>query len=404
MLVASLASPEAVLTPRPAVTGRRAAKATSERLLRVLYAIVLDPSRKFGSMEEQLFILAQSFRDRGALFVPLFNAPPDESTLQRYRSAGLEAVFLDLERFTSATLERLVDLVRRLDIEVVHWNFFPPLRNPYLWSLTLLTPRVRHFFTDHNSRTAPTVACGGWRARLKRLLLSRYDKVVGVSDYVVSCLRCPGVWPEPRSLIYFINTERFTPDAAVRAEVRRRLGDEDRFVLVTVAYLIAAKGLDVVIGALAKLPKRVCFWIVGDGPESGALAALADELGVRDRVRFLGLQRNVQPYLQAADVFICPSRWAEAAGLVNLEAQATGLPVLASDIGGIPEYVADGQSGFLFPVGDTAQLAEQVRQLAASPDRCQEMGRAARALAQRNYSVEARLGDYLALYEAPTEV
>jgi glycosyltransferase involved in cell wall biosynthesis len=233
------------------------------------------------------------------------------------------------------------------------------------------------------------------------LLLSRYARVIGVTEYVTDCLRRQGVWPEPTPLLHFVNTERFAPDPAVRAAVRQRFGDEDRFVLVTVAYLIAAKGVDVAVRALTALPEGVCLWVVGDGEESASLQALARELGVDDRVRFLGLQRLVQPFLQAADAFVCPSRWAEAAGLVNLEAQATGLPVLASDTGGIPEYVADGRSGFLFPVGDHRRLAELVHRLVDEPDLCRDMGRAARELVQRNFSVAARLDDYLALYQAP---
>jgi glycosyltransferase involved in cell wall biosynthesis len=373
---------------------------TDQRLRRVLYAIVLDPSRKFGSLEEQVFILARAFRDRGSRFVPLFTAPPDPATLQRYRDAGLETAFLDLTQFRPATLERLVDMLRHLEIEIVHWNFFSPLANPYLWSLSVLTPSVSHFFTDHNSRTAPVrPANGGLQGALKRLLSKRYSSVVGVSNYVVDCLRHQGVWPgEPTRLLHFINTERFAPDPAVRAELRQRLRDDDAFVLVTVAYLIPAKGVDVVVRALADLPAHVRLWVVGDGPELGRLQAQAGDLGVQDRVRFLGLQSMVQPFLQAADAFVCPSRWAEAAGLVNLEAQATGLPVLASDIGGIPEYVADGQSGFLFPVGDHDQLADHVRRLAGDTELCREMGRMARARACRDFSVEARLGDFLALY------
>jgi glycosyltransferase involved in cell wall biosynthesis len=395
-----LQSAETQAVPTRAPTGEAETTANHRRLLRVLYAIVLDPSRKFGSLEEQIFTLAQAFGARGSAFLPLFSAPPDPGTLRSYRDAGLEAAFLDLGNFRPATLERLVELIRTRGIEVVNWNFFPSLFSPYLWALSILTPHVRHYFTDHNSRTAPVVPGGaGWQAAVKRLFLKRYSRVIGVSEYVVDCLRQQGVWPCADSLIHFINTDRFVPDDTVRDEVRQRFGDENRFVLVTVAYLIAAKGVDVAIRAIAELPERVCLWIVGDGAEAGTLQSLARDLHVQNRVRFLGLQTQVQPFLQAADAFVCPSRWAEAAGLVNLEAQATGLPVLASDTGGIPEYVADGQSGFLFPVGDHRQLAERVQRLTADPSLCRNMSRAARELARRTYSVDARLGDYLALYE-----
>src|SRR5262249_13958490 len=132
-----------------AIARRTELPVASRRLLRVLYVVLLDPSRKFGSMEEQIFILARAFRDRGGLFLPLFSAPPDEATIQRYQDAGLETAFLDLSRFRPLTLKRLARLVRNHNIEVIHWNFFAPLWNPYLWGLSVLKPRVRHFFTDH---------------------------------------------------------------------------------------------------------------------------------------------------------------------------------------------------------------------------------------------------------------
>ena len=67
--------------------------------------------------------------------------------------------------------------------------------------------------------------------------------------------------------------------------------------------------------------------------------------------------------MQGADCFVCPSLWAEAAGLVNLEAQSSGLPTVASNVGGIPEYVADGKTGFLFSPGNATELADRIRQL-----------------------------------------
>ncbi len=182
--------------------------------------------------------------------------------------------------------------------------------------------------------------------------------------------------------------------------MRRRLGVGDHFVLLAVAHLIHAKGIDVPLRALTRLPASVELWVVGDGEQSAALAELAEELGVQDRVRFLGLQGCVEPYMQAADVFVCPSRWAEAAGLVNIEAQACGLPVLASRIGGIPEYVMDGRTGLLFPPGDDAALAAAARGLMDDSERRREMGRAARELAVEQFSFAARIEDYLDLYRS----
>ena len=372
------------------------------RLRRVLFAAHLDPSRKFGSLEEQAFLLASAFRERGGLFLPVFLAPPEAVGAARYREAGLEVAALRLDRFRPGALARLLRLVVRHDIEVVDWNFFPPLTNGYVWALQALAPRLKHYFTDHNSRADAAGPPRSALLALKSVFLRRYSRVIGVSRFVAHHLREQRVWPAADCRLHFVNTDRFVPDPAVRADVRRRLDADGRFVLAATAYLIREKGIDVAVRALARLPDSVVLWVVGDGAEAAALRALAAELGVRDRVRFLGLQPRVEPYMQAADAFVCPSLWAEAAGLVNLEAQACGLPVLASRIGGIPEYVADGRTGVLFPPGDAEGLAAAVRRLLDHPDRLREMGREARESAVTRFSTAARLEEYLNLYRSPT--
>jgi glycosyltransferase involved in cell wall biosynthesis len=370
---------------------------TEARLRRVLYAIDLDASRKFGSLEEQVVTLARAFAERGGLFLPLFLRPPGPRGRVPYEEAGLPVAALDLRGFRPSNLVRLLRLVRAHRIDVIHWNFYPPLTNGYLWALTLLAPRVEHYLTDHNSRLVPLPAGGRFRP-LKRVLLRRYSRVVGVSRFVVDCLRRQGTWPGVDCRPHFINTDRFRPDETARAEVRGRLGAAGQFVLLTVTHLIPEKGVDVAVRSLRDLPPHVVLWVVGDGPESRRLAELSGELGVRERVHFLGLQNEVEPYMQAADAFVCPSVWAEAAGLVCVEAQGCGLPVVASDTGGIPEYVADGDTGLLFRPGDAAGLAERVRRLLDDPEARGRMGRRARDRAVEQFSAAARLQEYLDLY------
>jgi glycosyltransferase involved in cell wall biosynthesis len=293
-------------------------------------------------------------------------------------------------------------LVIRHRIEVVHWNFCPPLRNGYIWWLTLLAPRVWHYFTDHNSRFLPTVPpVAGLRRAIKRVLLRRYRKVLCVSEFVRDCLREQGTWSNLESCAHFVNAARFRPDPRARAAVRQELGADGRFVCLTVAHLIKAKGIDVLLRALAETPPSVALWVVGEGEEAGRLGDLCRERSLGDRVRFLGLQKDVAPFMQAADCFVCPSLWAEAAGLVNLEAQACGLPVVASRIGGIPEYVDDGRTGLLFPPGDDRQLAAAVRRLCEEPGLCTAMGRDGRAMVFERFSAERRIDAYIDLYRTP---
>jgi glycosyltransferase involved in cell wall biosynthesis len=369
------------------------------RLQRVLYAIVLNPTQKFGSLEEQILTLARAFRDRQGLLLPLFITPARAEGAVAFREAGVEIACLDLERFRPGTFWRLFRLVRRHRIEVIHWGLSSPLLNGYVWLLSLLAPRVRHFFTDHNSRLLPLPGPTNRVVRLaKRLLLKRYARVLGVSRFVEECLARQGCWSNLSCCLHFINAERFRPDEETRAAVRARLGAEGKFVLVSVCFLIKAKGVDVAVRALTELPADVVLWVVGAGDEAGPLQELSRRLGLEERVRFLGPQPRVEPFLQAADCFVCPSLWAEAAGLVNLEAQACGLPVLASRIGGIPEYVAEGETGLLFPPGEHGRLAEAVRRLHGDPELRRRLAQAARARVEAHFSAEALLPAYLDLY------
>jgi glycosyltransferase involved in cell wall biosynthesis len=350
-------------------------------------------------MEEQIVLLHQAFEAGLGRFLPLFICEPAAGKTDRLEERGVEAFCLELRQFRWDTLFTLWRRVREHGIEVIHWNFTDPLSNLYVWCLTCLSPRLRHIYSDHHSREdASDVPHKRWKKALKGLLLKRYCQVWCVSRFVRSCLAAQATWSNLICCPQFINTERFRPDPARRAELRREENVEDRFVVALIAQLIRSKGIDLAIRALSELPENIVLWIIGTGPDLGELRDLARSIGIVDRVRFWGLQRHVEPFLQAADCFVLPSRWQEAAGLVILEAQATGLPVVASRVGGIPEYVDEGRSGLLFAPEDARQLANHVRRLSVDTQLCRRLGQNARGLAQTRFSIECRLPEILDLY------
>ena len=372
------------------------------RLKRVLYVLDLNPAGKFPSLSEQAIVLAREFRERGSLFLPVYLPPLDPDFANRHAEQGVAVEGLDLRRFRPATLRRLLRLVRDNRIEVVHWNFYHPLFNGYLWALTVLAPRVGHYYTDHISRPAgdPVESRGAnLKWVLKWPLSLRYQKTLCISEYVKGELQKQH-WPNLQILYNFINTERFHPDPDARRAVRESLGAGEEFVALTVAYLIPDKGVDVAVRALADLPEDVVLWIVGDGPQRGNLEALANDLNLGQRVRFLGPHHNVVPFMQAADCFLCPSIWKEGAGNVNFEAMACGLPDIASRVGGIPEFVADERNGFLFTVGDDQELAERIRRLYDDPEQRHRMGQEARSIVIKCYSTQNLLAQHLDVYRA----
>jgi glycosyltransferase involved in cell wall biosynthesis len=164
-------------------------------------------------------------------------------------------------------------------------------------------------------------------------------------------------------------------------------GDERGYFLY-IGRLLFEKGLDTLIRAVAALGRGE-LWIVGEGPVESELRALAAELGT-ERVHFKGYLSGVElkRTLAEAQFVVLPSRWYENLPFSVMEAFACARPVVASDVGGIPEMVEDGVNGYLFPVGDVDSLAGRLGAMLDDPARRREMGRRAREKAERLYNRE----------------
>ena len=154
--------------------------------------------------------------------------------------------------------------------------------------------------------------------------------------------------------------------------------------------------------ARAGTPGGVKLLMVGDGPDRPAAEALARELGVWHDVRFIGKQEPVEEILSIADLFLMPSA-SETFGLAALEAMACGVPVVSSDVGGIPELNIHGETGFLLPLGDLDGLTAASRRILTDPALHARMATAARARAVDEFDLDRIVPRYEAYYEAVIE-
>jgi glycosyltransferase involved in cell wall biosynthesis len=195
-----------------------------------------------------------------------------------------------------------------------------------------------------------------------------------------------------------VDTALYAPQPGMQAG-----GDWDKRqpVILFVGSLIARKGVDTLLRAFAALAPELPEYrlvIAGEGPEQGNLAALAQSLGIAPRVEFPGFlsQVDIAAWMQRARLFTLPSN-EEGQGVVLLEAMASGLPVAASDVGGIPEVVVEG-TGRLFPAGDAPALAAQIRAMLAGPALWRQLGAAGRRHVEQHYSPAAIGACYRALY------
>lgn len=179
---------------------------------------------------------------------------------------------------------------------------------------------------------------------------------------------------------YGVDLAQFAP---ARREGRARV------TVGAVARLSPEKGLDDLLRAVALLRDRgndLDVVLAGHGPSRATLEQLAADLGIAGNVRFLGDVRHddVPGVLQSLDIFAMPSTW-EGFGVAALEASAMQLPVVASDIHGIPDVVLHGRTGLLVPPRDPAALADAIGRLAGDPALRRMMGEAGRAYVEREY-------------------
>jgi len=190
-----------------------------------------------------------------------------------------------------------------------------------------------------------------------------------------------------------------------RERVRQELGIQpDARLLLAVGNLYSVKGHDVLVRAMAAVARRenLPTWtlaVAGRGEEREGLERLARELEVDSKVVFLGFREDVGDLLHAADLFVHPSR-SEGLPLAVIEAMSVGLPVVASDVGGIPEVVSDGVTGILVPPEDVDSLAAGIASLLADPARAEAIGETGRRAARDAYGIDRMVERYLELYRA----
>ena len=181
---------------------------------------------------------------------------------------------------------------------------------------------------------------------------------------------------------------------------RATLAPDGEKIVMHISNFRAVKRAEDVVSVFAKLtakqPSRLV--LVGDGPERPRVLMRAEELGVRDRVMFLGKHTSVHEVLSCADLFLLPSA-SESFGLVALEAMACGAPVVASNVGGLPEVIEHGTSGYMFDVGDIDAMAEAGLRILGDDEHWRSLSEAGRALAEERFSSERVVPQYERYYE-----
>jgi glycosyltransferase involved in cell wall biosynthesis len=228
---------------------------------------------------------------------------------------------------------------------------------------------------------------------------NRYRRIIAISERVRQQLKDLYGVPDERivTIPNGINLTRYTPNRTkTNSQVRRELGvAEDVPLILFVGSQFRLKGLEFVIRSLPKLKTDVQLLVVGNDSPT-AFRSLAKELGVADRVHFAGPRKDLPDIYPAADIFVFPSLY-ETFALVCVEAMASGVPVLATRVGGIEDYLCDEENG-LFIEREASDIAEKIDRVLGDPNLRERLITNGLATAT-NYSWDTIAQQYLRLFD-----
>ena len=353
--------------------------------LRLMYVIT---GLGRGGAETQVVLLAKAFAIKGwnVSVVSLLEA--SREVRDELEASGIAVAHLGMRRGVPdpTGILRLVRLMRSARPTIVHSHMVHA--NVLARIARLVSPVPVLISTAHNIIEGPR-----WREWLYRATdwltdLTTQVSQVGLERYVR--LR---VCDRERALFIpnGVDTFRFKPDPVVRVETRRELGLQDEFAWLAVGRLEPAKDYPTLLRAFAHLRSaspQPLLLIAGHGALADTLRDMAARLEIAERVRFLGLRNDVPALMNAADAFVLSSAW-EGMPMVLLEASASGLPIVATDVGGNREVVLNGETGLLVPSGDPRALANAMAcVMAMTSDQRTHMGQRARERVRREYSIE----------------
>jgi glycosyltransferase involved in cell wall biosynthesis len=244
------------------------------------------------------------------------------------------------------------------------------------------------------------------RTWLRRLAFGLADRVVAVSEQLRKHHASRTGFQERRIAVIHngVDNQRFRPNPETRSRVRQELGLSDsEFSIGAVGNLFPVKDHMTLLRAASEFGRRHSEWrllVIGDGPELPRLEELAAaQPALGQHVLFLRSSDCVPELLQAMDAYVLSSVFE---GISNslLEAMATGVPVLATAVGGNPEVVVDGVSGLLFQAGNAARLAGHLETLRAEPETRARLSREAQRRVAEHFSLTSMVREYAQLYES----
>lgn len=371
--------------------------------LKILHIMRLNP-RAFRSFEEYLLLLAKRLSSKEYKCFFVFIKAPPEWIKEKFENAGAKVFEMDLNKFGFESSIKLFRLIKTEKINIIHTSFmhFFTLYN-IIFKLAGASKIIHH---QHGAviKKRDNIFKEILK-RIRNVVTTKWIyKILAVSDFIGNQLRKNyNFKPDKIKTIYNgININRFSVEKDESIYKEYKIPDGAKIV-IAIAYLTQGKGIDYLLNAVPSVIEETpntYFFIVGDGPCLTKYKDLVKNLNVEKNVIFTGLRNDVERYLKISDIAVIPSNCGEAFSLVAAESMCSGLPVIASIDGGIPEIVVDGVTGILVHPADPRAISRAIKKLLQNPALSEKLGKAGRERVINYFSLDRMINNIISIYEA----
>lgn len=301
--------------------------------------------------------------------------------------------------YSLALATTMVEVARHQNLDLIHVHYAVPNAVSAVLAKQILAPQPLAVVTTLHGTDITLVGNDPSYLPTTRFGIEQSDVVTTVSESLKRATREQFNTEKPIEVVpNFIDPQRY--EEARKNGCARRWAQPGERILVHISNFRPVKRVEDVVKVFAKVHSQVpCrLLLVGDGPERSRVEQMCRDLGICKALTFIGNLPLVEEVLVGADLFLLPSE-TESFGLAALEALACKVPVIATDVGGLPEVVTDGVTGRLLPVGDVDAMAAAALELLQDDDLHRRFAEAARSEAVRRFDQGRIVGQYRALYE-----
>lgn len=353
--------------------------------MRILHVIT---SLRTGGAEKLMVDLLPRLKQRGHEVDLLLFDGTDTPFRRAAEEAGIKVMDMgkDGSVYSPVKLFKLLPYLKKYDVIHTHntaCQLFAAIGS--LWNSAVLCT------TEHNTSNRRRV--WKWYARIDRWMYNRYRKVICISDKAEENLR-QFIGKSKADVLTInngIDVEKYASASA--SQVLERTAPGSRKIIMVAGFRLQ-KDQDTIIKALPMLPNDFHLFLVGDGERRQECETLAEQQGVAGRVHFMGLRSDIPELLHAADYVVMSSHW-EGLSLSSVEGMSVGKPFLASDVDGLHDVVKD--AGILFPHGDSAALAAEIKRLSENPEKYNEVASLCRERANQ-FDISSMADGYSEVY------